>query len=224
MADIAWPPSLPQAPRLRDTREQLGRQVLRTEMDAGLAKLRRRQSAGVDRFPLGLILTTAQVATLRDFFRSTAAGGALAFEWQHPHTGNTIDLRFVTEPEIVGLAPRVAGQVRYHVAFDVETVPGTEILESEPPPDPPAERFLAPALDDSGADGDEPAEASDEISLPIPADVPAPPNLFAFAAVVGDVDDEPDDMEEDEGQVAGAHDTGRVAEVLGSGGSPPWSP
>lgn len=223
MADITWPPSLPQAPRLRDTRELLGRQALRTEMDEGIAKVRRRQSAGVDRFPLGLILTTAQVATLRDFFRSTSAGGALAFEWKHPHTGNTIDLRFLTEPEIVGLAPRVSGQVRYRVAFDVETVPGTEVLESEPPPEPPAVRLPAPPIDDRDAEDEELLEDVSDEQMPVaPADVAADPNLFAFGAIAGDVDDEAEVIDEED-EVAGVREGGRVPEGM-TGGPAPWSP
>lgn len=106
-------------------------------MDVGPAKVRRRTTAGVTKFTIGLKLTRTQVALLDSFFRDSAKGGALAFQWKHPRTGNPIDYRFAEVPKLRPLAPRQAAGKEYWVAtFSLEALPGTEITDVDPPINP----------------------------------------------------------------------------------------
>lgn len=93
-----WPASLPQSfsPGVQESAQD---GVLRTEMDAGPAFVRRRYSAVATMFQGAMILTTAQVATLEAFYRTTLAGGSDTINWDHPRTGGSAELRFVSPPQ-----------------------------------------------------------------------------------------------------------------------------
>ena len=103
MATVDWPVALPPAPMPRGYTEQPPKLTIRTEMDAGPAKVRRRFSAGVR--PLSCIWTMddAQLATLDAFFTVTLEGGAKRFNARHPRTGQTVEMRFVGEPSYARL-------------------------------------------------------------------------------------------------------------------------
>lgn len=88
-----WPPSLPQVPLAEAFDEQLPDVVLRTEMDAGPAKTRRRFAVGVGTLAVPMFLDEAQQVTFDDFYTNTLAGGALRFEFTHPRTRVTRELR-----------------------------------------------------------------------------------------------------------------------------------
>ncbi|MCA3519370.1 MAG: hypothetical protein IOC87_04145 [Rhodobacter sp.] len=92
-----WPPGLPQATEIDEYAETLPTLAIRTDMDAGPAKVRRRYSAGPVRWQGSLLLTQAETVTLEAFWRTTLGGGALAFAWQHPRLGTAATMRF-TEP------------------------------------------------------------------------------------------------------------------------------
>lgn len=113
----AWPSSLPQRPLLEGAAEQGQGTVVRTDMDVGPAKLRRRYTAEVTRFDVSLILTTAQVATLETFYDTTLQG-VDPFDWTHPRTLAAASLRFITRP---GYQPIGAGYWR--TAFALEVLP-----------------------------------------------------------------------------------------------------
>lgn len=113
-----WPGSLPDIPLVEQFQEQPPNLLLRTEMDAGPAKVRRRATAGV-RPMRGLIsCTKAQVATLDTFYVTTCVGGSLAFDWTHPRTGAAVSFRFRNPPMYV---PDYAESWR--VSLDLEAMP-----------------------------------------------------------------------------------------------------
>lgn len=64
--------------------------ILRSEMDVGPPKRRRRTSAAPEAFS-GKIerLTQVQLATFKQFYRVTLGGGALSFDAADPMTGET---------------------------------------------------------------------------------------------------------------------------------------
>ena len=74
--------------------------VVRTEMDAGPAKLRRRFTAAVRPLKGRIEITRAQAATLETFYVTTLAGGALPFDWTSPRTLETVSMRFVSPPRV----------------------------------------------------------------------------------------------------------------------------
>lgn len=93
-----WPITLPTAPLMDRFRETPPDNVLRTEMETGPAKLRRRTTAGVRVLALTYLLSAEQVADLDAFYKTTLYGGALAFSFTHPREGGTVSCRFREPP------------------------------------------------------------------------------------------------------------------------------
>ena len=83
---------LPQVPQKGFT-ESIGLNVLRSPMDAGPAKMRRR-AAGVNTMDLSFIMTTAQTVTLENFINNTLFG-TKRFSFPHPRTNTSVEVRIV---------------------------------------------------------------------------------------------------------------------------------
>lgn len=116
-----WPATLPQRP-LADGFEETGRDgVLRTRMDAGPPKTRRRTTAGSSRMRCTFRLTTAQRATFVTFVESDLAGGALAYDWLHPVTDSPIKVQIDTDQGFV-LNPIHRGR-RWLLHLPLEVLP-----------------------------------------------------------------------------------------------------
>lgn len=118
MATQVWPVSLPQRPLIRKLQEVAPELRLRTNMDAGPAKMRRRFQAGVRPFVVSMVLTGAQVETLDAFFGTTLQGGTLRFDFTHPRTGVTGEFRFVEPPQYSGVSPGT-----YEASMQLELMP-----------------------------------------------------------------------------------------------------
>jgi hypothetical protein len=91
-----WPVSLPQVPQKGFT-ETGGALIVRTPMDGGPAKMRRRGNLA-SKLSVSFIMTTAQVSTLETFVRDTTRGTA-RFEFTHPRTQQTVEVRMVPQGE-----------------------------------------------------------------------------------------------------------------------------
>jgi hypothetical protein len=76
-----WPTALPQYLLTRNYAEDDPNTVVRTTMDAGPAKVRRRFTAGVRQVSGIIVVDEDQLDTLSDFFMNDCAGGAIAFQW-----------------------------------------------------------------------------------------------------------------------------------------------
>ncbi|MBK8909231.1 MAG: hypothetical protein IPM60_15525 [Rhodospirillales bacterium] len=98
MSNPVWPYSLPQRPLAQGFNEQARETAIRTQMEAGPPKVRRRFTAGIRTMGMQLRLTADQVATLDAFYDTTVAGGTLPFDWVHPRTGVAATYRFVEPP------------------------------------------------------------------------------------------------------------------------------
>ena len=89
-----WPASLPQSPQ-KGFAETGGVLMLRTPMDSGPAKQRRRGQK-----PQGLqvsfIMTTEQTQILQEFIEDTLKGTA-RFGFTHPRLGTTVETRIVPQ-------------------------------------------------------------------------------------------------------------------------------
>jgi hypothetical protein len=118
MTDIVWPISLPQRMNANGFTETLPDLALRTEMDAGPRKARRRFTTGSTAIEGSVTLRASQPALLEAFYRDTTAGGTLAFDWTHPRTGALASLRFTAPP---AFAP-VAGDV-WRATLKLEVLP-----------------------------------------------------------------------------------------------------
>ena len=94
---IYWPIApFPQVPQKGFT-ESIGVNVLRSPMDAGPAKMRRR-GAKPSTLNVSFILTSDQAATLETFVKSTLLG-TRRFNFPHPRTGNSVEVRVVPQSE-----------------------------------------------------------------------------------------------------------------------------
>ena len=99
MADTTWPAALQDLWLKDGFREVPPKNVLRTNMDVGPPKVRRRTTSNVRSFFGQMFLTSARVATLDTYFVTTTKSGSLTIELKHPRTGATGTYRFVKEPQ-----------------------------------------------------------------------------------------------------------------------------
>ena len=86
-------------------------------MEVGPDKLRRRSTVNVKPMPMKFQLTLAQVAYLDTFFTTTCSETA-QFEFVHPRTGATINLRFIGPPKHVNLGGDI-----WHSSCNFEVLP-----------------------------------------------------------------------------------------------------
>lgn len=93
-----WPESLPQSPLIDGSRETPADTAIRTEMEAGPAKIRQRTSAGTARLSLTYIMSRAEVEVLQGFFSAGLSSGAMQFDFTHPRTEETVGCRFRQPP------------------------------------------------------------------------------------------------------------------------------
>jgi hypothetical protein len=91
----AWPNTVPYSPVMASYQEQKQSQVLRSDMDTGAAKTRRRFTAAVVTVQVEWLWTETQFATFEAFFETDLEGGALPFDGVHPRTGAAAKIRFV---------------------------------------------------------------------------------------------------------------------------------
>jgi len=90
----SWPTSLPQTPQ-KGYSETGGALIMRTSMDAGVAKQRRR-GRSPSQLNTSFIFTTAQVTTLELFVKNTIKGVA-RFGFPHPRTKTTEEVRIIPQ-------------------------------------------------------------------------------------------------------------------------------
>jgi hypothetical protein len=92
---IYWPSApFPQVPQKGFT-ESVGVNVLRSPMDIGPAKMRRR-GARPSTLNVAFILTSAQAATLETFVKTTLLG-TKRFNFLHPRTSSTVEVRIIPQ-------------------------------------------------------------------------------------------------------------------------------
>lgn len=81
---ILWPSVLPQYLRQSGYSEQLAAQVIRTQMDAGPAKARRRFTAAPRPVTGEIVVTADQLAFFRTWYDAVLLGGSMRFGWVEP--------------------------------------------------------------------------------------------------------------------------------------------
>lgn len=114
----SWPATLPDQPLQNGYKESPPNLVIRTEMDAGPAKVRRAMTSNVRQISCHMILTSEQLDTFEDFFIDDCASGATRFTWTHPRTGTSADFRFVGQPVYEPLSG-----TDWDVTFELELMP-----------------------------------------------------------------------------------------------------
>lgn len=113
-----WPAGLPQRPSVGGYQERFAEVALRTQMEAGAAKVRRRFTAAPRQLEIAFRMSASQVALLREFFEETARGGAAPYDWMHPRDGSAATFRFVEPPRVTAIAANL-----FSVALKLEHMP-----------------------------------------------------------------------------------------------------
>ncbi|GAB5390196.1 MAG: hypothetical protein Alpg2KO_31640 [Alphaproteobacteria bacterium] len=119
MSIIRFPPDLP-APLANGFSEGWPQTTIRTEMETGPAKLRRRFTAAPEPLTVRFRLNWPQLALLKAWHDETLSGGVLAFVWAHPRTGEPAQFRFTAPPG----NPRAVARGRFwEVELQLEKLP-----------------------------------------------------------------------------------------------------
>ena len=113
----AWPGTLPQSMRWSGYSEKTPDTAIRSSVDVGVDKVRRRYTSGIRYIAGNMNLTSAQCDTLDTFYQTTLNGGVDTFTMPHPRTAVTITVRFKAPPEFSG-----AGGI-YNASISVEQLP-----------------------------------------------------------------------------------------------------
>ena len=118
MAVPAWHVDLPQELFVAGYSGTFPNVTIKSDMDAGPAKVRRRFTAGVEPVSGTMIMTAAQLATFDTFYNTTLLGGSLRFSWTKPpvHTV-ACEMRFTEVPSWT----KVEGE--YEVSLSLEVLP-----------------------------------------------------------------------------------------------------
>ncbi len=113
----AYPATLP-APLLGTFSESPPDNIIRTSMDTGYAKIRRRTTAKARDLSYSLMLTAAQVTTLDTFYVTTTNSGADEFTYSHPRTGASHKARFTAPPQYQNVDKDI-----YSASVSIEILP-----------------------------------------------------------------------------------------------------
>jgi hypothetical protein len=102
MASWKWPEDLPQTVEEGSYREIPQTNMIRSPMDAGPAKRRRRFTRRRDQFQFNLHLTAAELEIFENFAFGTCSGAVDKFSWVHPRTGFPAEFAFLETPSWSG--------------------------------------------------------------------------------------------------------------------------
>jgi len=97
MANITWPELLPATLLIDGLSKQPQSNVIRTTMDAGPQKARRRYTARTIRFGGRQVFDAAELAVFEQFYHVVLADGVLRFNFTDPSTLETGEFRFTAD-------------------------------------------------------------------------------------------------------------------------------
>lgn len=112
---VAWPSQF--CPLIDTFQESPPQNTIRSEMDVGPAKVRRRTTANIRPIAFRMYLLPDDVAVMDDFFLNQTYSGSEVFDFIHPRTKESVQARF-TEP------PQYSNRSRgYDVSVSLEILP-----------------------------------------------------------------------------------------------------
>ena len=112
-----WPGTLP-SPISDGYQEIMASNAIRTKMDVGLAKVRKRSTAAPVQFQLAYNMTAAQVTTLETFWETTINSGVDQFTMANPRTTANETFRMTEPPQIT-----ISSGLNYRVIISMERLP-----------------------------------------------------------------------------------------------------
>lgn len=96
MTSLCWPSELP-IPRLSGLSGKRKSSVIRTEMDAGPAKARRRYTVCTKEFSGSIVINDGQRSVLENFYIENLGDGVLRFVMKDPQTLDEAEFRFMED-------------------------------------------------------------------------------------------------------------------------------
>lgn len=114
----AWPSGLQERMDQENFSIEKGETVIRTEMDVGPVKVRRRSTRPIDKVNCSILLTAGQYSVFETFFNTTVNGGTTPFDWVHPITEAAAVFRFSRPPQYSNVGPTV-----FRAVFQLEIMP-----------------------------------------------------------------------------------------------------
>lgn len=79
-----WPTELPQSPLRGGFSYSAPNNLIRSDMETGPAKVRRRSTAKPYTAQVTYIMSNEQASVFEEFAITTLAGGSICFDWWHP--------------------------------------------------------------------------------------------------------------------------------------------
>jgi len=93
----AWPGTLPQYFNIAGYSEEPADNAIRTPMETGDIKIRRRFTGQYDIISGAIDMSAAQFETFKTFWRDDLKDGSLAFDWVHPTTRANASFKAMTK-------------------------------------------------------------------------------------------------------------------------------
>jgi hypothetical protein len=118
MPNNPWPPGISEAFTSDAFSESPQEVTIRTDMDTGPPKVRRRFLNPVRTYECNIVLrNAAEYAELRDFYYVICQGGTDTILMAHPITGVATSFRFASPPQFSALG------IAWRAAFRLEALP-----------------------------------------------------------------------------------------------------
>ena len=95
-----WPTTLQDKVNQAGFRKAFGSTTIRSNVDVGAAKVRRRYTKGIDQYTVNVNLALDEYDTFVNFYDTTINGGVDTFEFLNPLTNTVETFRFVGQPSI----------------------------------------------------------------------------------------------------------------------------
>lgn len=121
-----WPKSLPQSPLASSFKQKAPSNLLRSSMDTGPDKVRRRGTAKPFTQSLTFVMDNTQLNTFENFVRNTLGYGVRAFEMYQTHRERYVRTRIVPSSETlytISYVTRDEAEPVWEVSFDIEFFP-----------------------------------------------------------------------------------------------------
>ena len=100
MANITWPVQLPATLLIDGLSKQPQSSVIRTAMDAGPKKARRRYTARAVKFSGKMVFGMSELAVFERFYQTALADGVLRFNFTDPTTLEPGEFRFAADDTV----------------------------------------------------------------------------------------------------------------------------
>ena len=122
MADLSWPAELPQAPLLASYSVKADSGIIRTPMDSGLARQRKRFSTPTSRVSVTWKMTGQQTALFKSWLVYKAANGGAWFNiaLRLDDGDKTVEARFTSDATYRLIAGRTGGSELWQVSSEIE--------------------------------------------------------------------------------------------------------